>query len=93
MARVFANDVLRACEKQGIDSKFETVILAAHRARRIPKLNQSDHVLSGEEYDQGSTAVTALREIESGKIDMIELRDQVIQSLRNVTAVEEPHDE
>ena len=93
MARVFANDVLRACEKQGIHSKFEMVILAAHRARQIPKLKQSDHVLPGEEYDGGSTAVTALREIETGNIDMHKLRDEMIQSLRSVTAVESTQDE
>lgn len=93
MARVFANDVLRECEKQGIHSKFEMVILAAHRARTLPKIKQSDHILSGEEYDQGSTAVTALREIETGKLDMIQLRDEMIQTLTTITAVESSQDE
>lgn len=93
MARVFANDVLRECEKQGIHSKFEMVILAAHRAKQIPKVKQSDHILSGEEYDQGSTAVTALREIETGKLDMIQLKDEMIQTLTTITAVESAQDE
>ena len=90
MARVFANDVLRECEKQGIHSKFEMVILAAHRAKQIPKVKQSDHILSGEEYDQGSTAVTALREIEEGKYTQAHyFGTEKVEGLKEETTEEE----
>ena len=35
---------------------------------------------------QGSTAVTALREIESGKLDMIEVNEEYLKSLSTVPA-------
>jgi len=35
MARVFAQDVIKISESQGIDSTFETILLAAGRAKKL----------------------------------------------------------
>jgi len=86
LGRVFAQEVLEQCQEQGIDSHFEMVILAADRARRVRKLKSSDRILPDEEYMQGSTAVTALREIESGKLDMNEVKEEYLKSLSTVPA-------
>jgi len=80
MGRVFANEVLKACESLGVESRFEMILLAAHRAKIIPKISQSKYVLPAEEYDNVSSAVSALRELESSKLDIQELRDSYIQS-------------
>jgi hypothetical protein len=48
MARVFAQDVIKISESQGIDSTFETILLAAGRIKKFfrQKTTNLDHWLS-----------------------------------------------
>jgi len=87
MARVFAQEPFNECVKQGIDSRYEMIILAAHRARHLNKLSKTNLVLPAEEYNKVSKGVTVLREIETGKIDMIELREDYINSITTATEI------
>lgn len=84
MGRVFAQEVLEACQSQGVESVFEMILLAAHRAKTIPKTSQSNYILPAEEYENVSLAVTALREIESNKLDIQDLRESCVESLCTV---------
>lgn len=84
MARVFAQDVIKISESQGIDSTFETILLASGRAKKLKKLSQDKKVLPAEDYESGSLAVSALREIESGHLDLGQEKDDFIQSLCKV---------
>lgn len=84
MARVFAQDVFKVCNKQGI-SKYEMILLAAHRGKNIKKIPTKDHVLPAEEYNNISVGVTALREIETGNLDLLELKENFIKSYQHVS--------
>lgn len=68
MARVTVERTLSKCE-----NRFELVVLVSYRAHAIACCSSS-LVDSGNKY-----AVSALREIEAGKIDIDELRNTVIQ--------------
>jgi len=87
VARVFAQDAFKECLKQNIDSRYEMILLAAHRARNLNKLSKDKLVLPAEEYYQRGTSntVTALREMESGSLDINELKEQYIDSFKRVT--------
>lgn len=91
MARVFANDVLKECEKQGIHSRYDMIILAAHRARNLNRLAKNKLILPAEEYLNVSKAVTVLREIETGNLDMHEIKEDYLQSYTSIveTSIEE----
>lgn len=89
MARVFAQDAFKECLNQNIDSRYEMILLAAHRARNLNKLPKDKLVLPAEEYNQRGTsnAVTVLREIESGKLNLYELKEQYIDTFKKVTEI------
>jgi DNA-directed RNA polymerase omega subunit len=93
MARVFAQDVLKVCEEQGIDSKYEMILLAAYRAKKVRKLPLNERVLPAEEYKEPSTGVIAMREIESGQIDLQALKEECIKSKCKVTESDPEQDE
>ena len=83
MARVFAQDAWKKCQEQGIDGRYEMILLAAHRARQLRK--GSAIVFDGDvERGQAST-VNALRDFETGNIDMSELKEDLIKSLQKVS--------
>ena len=87
MARVFAHEALKECEAQGISSRYEMILLAAHRAKKLPSLPNDKKVLPAEEYQLrgASPAVTVLREIESGLLDVQSVKQEYIQSYSTVT--------
>lgn len=89
MARVFAHEAFKECLKQNIDSRYEMILLAAHRARNLNKLSKDKLVLPAEEYYQRGTsnAVTVLREMESGNLDLNELKEQYINTFKKVTEI------
>lgn len=75
LARVFTNDALEVCNKQGVDGRYEMILLAAHRARKIRE----------SELGKGQrNTVEALREFERGETDFTELKDSFLQSLQTV---------
>ena len=80
MARVFAQDVLKVWQEQGIDSKYEMIMLAAYRAKKLKKMPIKERVLPDEEYNDPSSGVIAMREIESGQIDLQSLKEEAIKS-------------
>jgi DNA-directed RNA polymerase subunit omega len=83
MARVFAQEAWNKCQDQGIDGRYEMILLAAHRARQIKK---GSSVVFDDEIQRGqASTVNALRDFETGKIDMSELREDLIKSLQQVT--------
>ena len=81
------------CEEQGIDSKYEMILLAAYRAKKVRKLPPNERVLPAEEYKEPSTGVIAMREIESGQIDLQALKEECIQSRCKVTESDTEQDE
>jgi DNA-directed RNA polymerase subunit K/omega len=99
MARVFANEAFKACQEQDIDSRYEMILLAAYRAKKLRSLPNDKKVLPAEEYITRGTspAVTVLREIESGNLDVQELKDEYIKSFtslnENTDLVEEEETE
>lgn len=86
MARVFAQDAFKECEAQGITSKYEMILLAAYRGKKLRSLPNDKKVLPAEEYQTRGTspAVTVLREIESGLLDIQSLKQDYIQSYSTV---------
>lgn len=79
MARVFAQEAWHKCREQGIDSRYEMILLAAHRGRNMHKVSKDKQVLPAEEYNNVSVSVTALREFETGKLDIQELREDYLK--------------
>ena len=82
MARVFAQEAWQKCQKQGIDGRYEMILLAAHRARQ---LNKGAHLVFNEEHQRGqSNTVNALRDFETGELDLSELKEDLIKSMQQV---------
>ena len=75
LARVFTNDALEVCDNAGVDGRYEMILLAAHRARKI----RESELGRGER-----NTVEALREFERGETDFTELKDSFVQSLQTV---------
>lgn len=90
MARVFAQEAFKVCDRQGI-STYEMILLAAHRAKILKKLPKDKLVLPAEEYEMKGTspAVTVLKEIESGDLDVLSLRQDYIESYSTVVENQE----
>jgi|TARA_R110000782_G_scaffold887_2_gene3223 DNA-directed RNA polymerase omega subunit len=80
VARVFANEALAVCVEQGVNGRYEMILLAAERARQTR---------SGKEtiipWERGqSHVVNALRDFETGEVDFDELRSAVVNSFQKV---------
>jgi len=83
LARVFAQEAWHKCQEQGIDGRYEMILLAAHRARQ---LNKGAHLVFNEEHQRGqSNTVNALRDFETGELDLSELKEDLIKSLQKVS--------
>ena len=83
MARIFAQEALQKCQEQDVDGRYEMIMLAAHRTRQLhrgAKPISQDFSTSGQ-----SDTVNALRDFETGQIDMSELREDLIKSMQKVT--------
>lgn len=82
MARVFAHEAWKKCEEQGVDGRYEMILLAAHRARQLSR--GAKPIV--EEQDQRGQAptVNALRDFETGNIDFAELKEDLVKSMQNV---------
>ena len=80
MARVFANEALEKCQELGVDGRYEMILLATQRAKETRKgktpifPTQRGH----------SHVVNALRDFETGEVDLDELWDNLIQSYQKV---------
>lgn len=83
MARVTVEDCI-----DKVESRFELVLLAAHRAREIS---------GGEpltiERDRDKNPVVALREIAEETILPADVREELIHSLQKYVEVDEPDDD
>ena len=80
MARVFAHEAWHKCQEQGVDGRYEMILLAAHRARQLSRGAQP---VVQEQRGHAST-VNALRDFEAGNIDLSELKEDLIKSMQNV---------
>ncbi len=83
MARVTVEDCI-----DKVDSRFELVLLAAHRARMI---SAGGEILVPRDNDKNP--VVALREIADVCIMPKDLREQLIHSLQKYVEVDEPEPE
>lgn len=82
MARVFAQDAWKKCQEQDIDGRYEMILLAAHRARQ---LSRGAPTMTGHEVSRGQApTVNALRDFETGKVDLAELKNDLIKSMQQV---------
>ena len=83
MARVFAQEAWHKCQEQGIDNRYEMILLGAHRARQ---LNKGIKPMFVDEVQRGqASTVNALRDFETGLVDLSELREDLITSMQKVT--------
>ena len=83
MARVTVEDCI-----EKVDSRFELVLLAGHRARMI----SSGSPLTIDR-DRDKNPVVALREIADGRISPEDLKEDLIHSLQKHVDVDEPEAE
>lgn len=89
MARVFAQEAMNQCAKQGVYSRYEMILLAAHRARQI---SRGIKPIVEEQQQRGqSITVNALRDFETGNIDFEELQEDLVKSMQQVkeTSIQE----
>ena len=82
MARVFAQGAWHKCEEQGVDGRYEMILLAAHRTRQLQR--GARPIVQEHGRGQADT-VNALRDFETGQIDMSELRDELVKSMQKVS--------
>jgi len=82
MARVFAHDAWQECQKQGVDDRYEMILFAAHRARQLSRGVKS--IREEDDMRGQANTVNALREFETGKIDLADLKDDLIKSMQQV---------
>lgn len=75
MARVFAEQAWESAKELGCRSRYEMILLAAHKARFIKR----DELGRGER-----PTVHALRMIEDKQIDYDELYEEIIKSKQTV---------
>lgn len=87
MARVFANEAFKACQEQDIDSRYEMILLAAFRGKTLSRIPNDKKILPAEEYTTRgvSPAVVVLREMESGNLDIQDLKNEYVKSFSSVT--------
>ena len=83
MARVFAHEAWHKCQEQGVDGRYEMILLAAHRARQLSR-GAKPIVEEPKQRGQAHT-VNALRDFETGNIDMSELKEDLIKSMQKVS--------
>jgi len=83
MARVTVEDCV-----DKIQNRFELVMMAAQRARGI-----SAGAPLTIERDEDKNPVVSLREIAEMSVSMEELSEELIKSLQNFVAMDEPEDE
>ncbi len=76
MARVFTMDALAKCAEQDITNKFDMIVLGAHYAKQLKKGKPT--VVPAEPGQ--SEVVNALRDFESGEVDLQELKSDYIES-------------
>ena len=84
MARVFAHEAWHKCEEQGVNGRYEMILLAAQRARQLSR-GLKPIVEETEERGQALT-VNALRDFETGQLDMSEIKEDLIKSMQKVSA-------
>ena len=82
MARVLAQEAWHKCEEQGVDGRYEMILLAAHRTRQLQR--GAKPIVQEHGRGQADT-VNALRDFETGQIDLSELRDELIKSMQKVS--------
>ena len=82
MARVFAQEALQKCQEQDVDGRYEMILLAAHRTRQLQR--GARPIVQEHGRGQADT-VNALRDFETGQIDMSELRDELVKSMQKVS--------
>ena len=75
MARITVEDCI-----DKIPSRFDLVLIASHRAR---KLHTGDESLIEKENDKNT--VVALREIETEKISLANIKESIIKEFQNVS--------
>lgn len=83
MARVFAQEAWHRCQEQGIDGRYEMILLAAHRARQLSK--GATPIAETSEIRGQSCTVNALRDFETGHINLSELKEDLIKSIQKVS--------
>jgi DNA-directed RNA polymerase subunit omega len=83
MARVTVEDCITK-----VTSRFELVLMAAHRARQI-----SGGELPTVPEDNDKNPVIALREIAEESVSIDDLREAVVQGQQRYAEVDEPEDE
>ncbi len=83
MARVFAQEALKQCQAQGVDDRYEMILLAVHRAKQ---LSRGAVPITGHEVERGQAdSVNALRDFETGQYNFEELREDLIKSMQKVS--------
>jgi DNA-directed RNA polymerase subunit omega len=83
LARVFAQEAWQKCQEQDVNGRYEMILLAAHRARQLHK---GARTLFEEEPQRGqANTVNALRDFETGNVDMNDLKEDLIKSLQKVS--------
>lgn len=83
MARVTVEDCI-----DKVDSRFDLILLAAHRARTISSGSQLTV-----DRDNDKNPVVALREIADETISPEDLREELVHSLQRYVEVDEPEPE
>jgi len=66
VARVFTMDALAKCAEQDVTNKFDMIVLGSYYARQLRKGKP--------------TIVNALRDFESGEVDLKALQDEYVES-------------
>jgi len=83
VARVFAQEAWNQCQAQGIDDRYEMILLAVHRAKQ---LSRGAVPITGHEAERGQAdSVNALRDFETGQCNFEELREDLIKSMQKVS--------
>lgn len=76
MARVFTMDALAKCAEQDVTNKFDMIVLGSYYARQLRKGKPT--IVPA---DPGqSHVVNALRDFESGEVDLKALQDEYVES-------------
>ena len=76
MARVFTMDAMAKCAEQDVTNKFDMIVLGSHYAKQLRKGKPT--IVPAEPSD--SHVVNALRDFESGKVDLKALKDEYVES-------------
>ena len=76
MARVFTMDAMAKCAEQDVTNKFDMIVLGSHYAKQLRKGKPT--IVPAEPND--SHVVNALRDFESGEVDLKALKDEYIES-------------